>query len=921
MRMNTSLRAVISVAAASVATLANLATPATPADGLAATSIEKRTVMFFEPWQAINNNVAMSQNYHDMPLARALDNDPVANLRAEALRAAAYGCDTFASTIACRDGWAWSEHFTLLLRALEGTGLKAFPSYVRIMDTDTDEKRALDFMRKWAGHPAWLRVGGAPVWSTFWADQRGDAGTYRRLRERLEKAGLRTFIVGDPVSGWDRPVTEAGVAAYSGSFDLVYSFGELGRAGKQSPADAYRLLGEASRRHARAGGWMAGIEPGYLGGWYSGRNDYYLPFRNLDQWLDSWESALAAMPDWIQWITWNDKDETHVQPTLFQWETLLELGAWHTRRWRADQRAGQQGTPPDERRLYAAYPREQLAGTVQRIEIVSLPGHDNRPVTVRGELRAPDGRPLATLPERTLAGDKLARTDWAVDTTDLAIAPLAVPVLNVDGVDHTLPAILFRSGWIQNQTTLKIPLRRAATPGSGQATLTLDTSDPGTASARLEWEAPEPLRSITLFRNDWRMGEFETGDNPARRAQVMLSSSRPVRFRATVAGGTVLRARRSSNNNPAALARETGEIRGLCDRGFPIAVELAVAPGATLHFATPAGAETGNMRVADALAADGVALPVGQSGLSLRAVRADALADERRDLPADAPRILTLALAVDGHRANDTWHARLETASGKIIESNYVHPLAKSPPVEIRVIRTPFSMDMHRTDACFSTPPVTRASVVTTRVHPAILQESAWDFSSETNPGRDTADRSPLTLGRGNSFLSVDAARVPLRIAGGGPAGAACLEFDGVDDRAQLTVQNEPKGPFTISFDLYPAGGNPASAQNILGAEEQKTGAIEIVRLADGRLRAGRTGVGFATSPRPVPADTWTRVEAFFTGDRFLLRLDGSEVASVAAGDPGFRRFGNSRLYLGGKEKPLRGRLANVSVSGFAIAR
>ncbi|EIP99746.1 laminin G domain-containing protein [Opitutaceae bacterium TAV1] len=962
---------VVANAIAANATPAPVQTPPLP--------LPRRSIMFFEPWQSTNNSVAMSQNYYDMPIQRATSTDPIENLRAELLLAATYGCDTFATTIATKSNWAYAENFTWMLRAAEGTDLKIIPSFVGISDTETHLKHALALFGKWGNHPNWLRVDNKLVWSTFWADQQAPAAAYLQLREKFAAAGYETFIVGDPNSHWSTPVTAAHIANWKNIFDLIYNFGELGRGGNQSSADAYRAMSDASRTNTRTRAWMAGIDPGYLGGWYNGRNDYYTPFRNLDQWLGAWETALAANPDWLQWISWNDKDETHLQPTLFQWETLLEIGANYARIWNKTNNtpdippspsttspaSTETTTPvttaepgPPINRLYAAYPREQLVGTLQRIELIALPdlstpasstqqNPKNVPITLTGELRTPDGRTLAILPARTLnpaaTAPNAARTDWSIDTTHLAeTTPVIIPILRIQNTPYTLPSITLRSGWLENQNILKIPLRRAATTDAARAQLTLDTTTrPQIVHARLAHAIAEPLARATLFRNDHRMGDLLPTAPASTSAtatakptlQFLINCRTPLWFRMNIdsaAVGEIRLARRSVTTGNPVLTYTAQRLSGFANHGFTIAVELALADDAlssakaTLDFTTPNGATLGHLRIADLIAADGAPLPVADTGLTLRTIWADALADERPPLPVHlAPSTpLALAIANTAHRPGDAWHARLETISGKIIETNRCFPSLPSlpEPASITVIQSPFTNDLPKISDYITPPPITRATTVVTRVHPAVLQTSAWTFANPANLGADTAGRHPLTLGRGTDFLARDTNRIPTHHPSGGPGNAAFLEFDGIDDRAQLTVQNEPKGPFTMTFDIQPQG-TPSTTQYILADENASTDTtaspIEITRLADGRLRAGRRNVTFVTSPEPLPSDVWTHVEVRFTGNRLTLHLNNSEVASTTA-NPAFRRFGNSRVYLGGAKNPLQGCLANVTLSGFA---
>lgn len=861
-------------------------------------------------WFDLNQTPSAVSNYYDFPLAHPTG-DQQKDYHQEVDAAIRMGIDGFLVDLV--NGSGFVEQTMKLLDAARGTQfmvsvcLDGFDDPAPLL-----ANKVAAFLKHADKHPNLARIGRKPLITTY-AGDRGSDEYWKLFRQELLNAGYDIFLVIDPTTPMN----------YPNSLDMLYCFNALDK----TPSAASTLYPTLRKGAAltSSGKWMAGIGPGYIGSWpLSGRNDYYSGFRGFDQFWHNFENAVKEQASWIHLTTWNDLDETPLQPMNFQFHAYPELTRYWISRWKGT------NTPAPKPRLYLAYQREQILGTVQRIELISLPT-EARSITVRLELLDMAGKLLTNLKSRTFEGSAANRMDWAIPTAAFAHTPIVEPVIHVQAGDlrysRRLPLFTLRTGWIANKSSVRVPVHEMS---EGHAQLTLKKNAPDIIQATIKLKSTDAVRSLTLYRNDRPIGSFGPNKTQGVRYKLGFTYLQDTQLQVTVSGGNLLNAYYTLDSaakpelmwTPTTLSVLFGRYRFL-------AAELIDNTGAVIkttvnngspQTVTIAGLKHGAI---DLLATN------GQPACRIFIADVDSNSVTTPNLNLKEA-ILTGKWYVTKTLQGDLFNVRCETTDGRVFFSNTVAPFSANLPTQPTVLlQTAETLDGGAVgggghDAFLSNPPFLTPQTTQGKVHPAMVQQMRWTFDA-ADPWADSAGWNPLHPGSGvnSSYYVADTARVPAVISRQGTKGN-CVEFDGKDDIVEIPIRQFPIGAFTVSMDIFPA--TAGKAQTIIGHVGWQSCPILRI-LPDGRLQAGREmskPIDSAkhniveTSYAPIPVDAWSHVKVTFNEKTVRLYVN-DQLTGTSFGILG-RDYGNLRIYLGGDGEGhmFKGKLDNVLISSVS---
>ncbi|HEX2951406.1 MAG TPA: endo-1,3-alpha-glucanase family glycosylhydrolase, partial [Armatimonadota bacterium] len=883
-----------------------------PVDGKSVTVNDHCVWCHYVAWHEWNQTPTAVTNYYDFPMAYPTG-DQQKDYRQEIDAALHMGINGFFVDLV--NGSSYSDQTIKLLDAARGT-----PFMVSVcLDGFTDSEAVLaekvaTLLRRAGNYPNLARVDGKPLLSTYSSGRRPD-DYWMNFRKELANRGFQVFLVADGISREKAP----------NCFDMLYNFGALDGM-SSAAATRFPQLADVAKSTTISGKWMAGVSPGYVGSWpFNGRNDYYNGFRGIDQFWTNWETAVKQHADWIHLTTWNDLDETPLQPMTFQFHTYPELTRYWIDQW--------QGTvkPAATPRLYLAYQREQLLGTVQRVELVSLPTVAAS-ITASLEMRDMAGKTLVTLPALTFSGQEALRREWAVPTAAFAQTPIVEPVLHVKAgtLNYTrrLPCITLRTGWIANKTCVRVPVHEMS-DGMAQVKVTKDAT--GALQAALTLKSPDTIRKATIWRNDRPIGYFTKTAPSGVLYHLGFTYLQDTDIKMTVTNGSFVNAYYTLDTpekhdftwSATSFAVHFGRYRyltaELLDSGN---AALAVSVG----NATPQTVTLADLRQGPIELRTGS----GQAACRLFLAEVDSMA-------VTAPALDLTQGTLNGrwytHETfpNDLFYVRCETADGRYFYSNTVAPFSTATPaVPTTILQTAETLDGGGVGgggftAYFTPPPFTTPKSLLVKVHPAMVQQMQWTFDGADGWG-DTRGWNALHPGSSSkgSFYAADAKRLPTLQARQDAPGR-CAAFDGIDDVAEIPIRQMPLGSFTISLDVCPDG-NGGQEQAIIGHGGWQSCPVLRI-LADGRLQGGREMAKqendvqhnlLVTSESPLPKGVWSHIELTFNEQTMQLFVNGKSVA-MATGEPA-RTYGNLRIFLGGDSAghPFQGKLDNVLISSVA---
>ncbi len=786
-------------------------------------------------WLPPENVSQIPERFYDEPLYDR-GTDP---LRDEVHRALDMGIDGFFVDVCVQKSgpsafWNLCPH----LKASEGT---SFQVGICLDVKTTVAQQVAEIVRMlstYGDHPNYPKMNGKYVVATYtyfaWTPDE-----WAQIRAGCAAAGYPLHLVANVERGF-APFEETKLAAYADQFEAAYYFSLVAQAhgGREVLEDVVRRT--ASFCDARGKMFVPCLWPGYYGAWLNGRNCFHQPHLGFDTLHRRHQAGGGARTDWLHLTTWNDHDETTLEPRR------LTTGLRRLIRAYAKEFKGQPAAAEVD--VQFAYLRETAPGTMHRFEAMCLPTRAKGPVTVSGCLRNPDGAVVAHLPSRTFDDEPWPRVEWLVSTTHLATSPALVPEVTVTCADGTrtttLPPVFLFAPYLRNPETVKVSVldRRALSND-----FTVAYRD-GVLSATCAFDSDVPVRRATLYRNEHPIGAFGVSTNtilPLTFAGHHTVSLVPEK-------GWIDCAIKSFETN--GMRHWSWNSKGLRSVSTPNWMKFSarIACGLETRLTFESAGEKRTFTPAEIARAGRLTLKDGRIGI-------DSEADcTLRDLPPmGAGR--TLAIWTRTPQVTDAFWVQYEFADGTHMESRVRHPFAgDAKPVAMNVVETPVTMDW-TSGACgqpdaqvFLTPksewPVREACVVATQVSPLAIRRHVFPMTGNPRP------------------------------------------------RAKLPLKQWPMGAFELTCTLIPhaTDGKPHPLLRRGGPQEGP----ELRLLADGRLEAayahgegGRTSKSIVTSLQPLARGKSVRIRV--TSDCQNLKLHLDDVLQGATPLTPRRTYGN----------------------------
>ncbi len=193
----------------------------------------------------------------------------------------------------------------------------------RYGSTDALLDGALAAMARRATHPSQLEVAGEPVVFVYGGWSLDTAQWNAALARLRASTGVSPFVVAD--------------AAHLGS-PAQYLYGTYRLPTPDHLAQwADGMVLDLRLRPALNGQtgpvWVAPVSPGYDDRRLGRRSPLYVDRRGGVRYDETWEAALASLPDWILITTWNEyHEQTHIMPgTATGWRALDQTRTWAER--------------------------------------------------------------------------------------------------------------------------------------------------------------------------------------------------------------------------------------------------------------------------------------------------------------------------------------------------------------------------------------------------------------------------------------------------------------------------------------------------------------------------------------------------------------------------------------------------------------
>ena len=773
------------------------------------------------------------------------------------------------------DGWfidvvAWDRaepsHYSDLapyLAAATGTPFMVGICLDRKFDAVWQTAELVRILRAFGSHPNFPRFGGRYVVATYtWWNW--SASEWAEIRRGCEEAGFPLYLIANLTFSFE-PFSDERLAEYADVFDCGYTFGYIGRNG-MSVGENHRRLGEFCVKRGKR--WMPGLHPGYVGGWFWGRNAYYLPHEGIDALHEAFLASFGpdgSRPQWSHITSWNDHDETTICPRL------LTPGL---RRLVREYSAALKGEAPraEEPEVVFAYHREEMPGTLVRIEAMRLPAkHGGGDVVVGGELLDWNGRRAAALEEKTFS-KAWERREWLVPSTALCSSPYLVPRFSRGGAAAEFPPIFFSEPWIGNQQTVRETFADRVDVRSS-----LDVAVTGKVlHAALSFESPVAVKRAVLYRNDRAAGVFSRkGDALSGGAQFSFVAAGPKNgddFKVEFDD-----ARKVTSVRRYAKRHEGHKYVGGEDMRF----RLVSVGGAAIVFTPAELVESGTLRAGEYFVRKEADLGVYHSG-SLGLSRGD----------------LSCAAFSEPAEKGDVFWVRFETEDGRICDGRPLYPFAgdaeRTPRVE-NIVETHVTLEHPQGSAGrpghspFLTPeselPVLGTNLIKAAVSPLASRSYRWAgpfaFSGK---GGDSVKIAPYRR------WPMDKGRISFEFK------PEC-DFGAKGPRIGILWKDGVQPGF--SFSCTPGGRVVAYWR-----ETEKSKSVEV--LSAGLAKAGE----------------WNEVVLEWDGVSAALSLNGKPGKSVEM--PVCRRYGNCYVHLGRGRKgetPLNGKIRNLKAGGLTEPR
>ncbi len=847
----------------------------------------------YVPWFKPENTSLTTEFLYNYPLFDVSGSGSRIEFYREEMKVAeAVGVDGFFIDLGANKNGSVNEwNLTPYLTAAEGMDFQVgicLDGYDNIPHLTTEFIRML---KTYGNHPNYPRYNGKYVIATY-AYYRWTPEEWRQLREGLKEAGYEIFIVANVDPGVYKSIDRARLEKYEGAIDCAYMFGAPG-INREHPEENNRILNAFAQERGKL--FMPCLHPGYYGAWLKSTNDFYQPFVGLDMLYETFEAARQSNPQWVHLTTWNDLIETALMPMAFTFGQPRVL-EYYLSVFKGEPRK----LPEPE--LIFAYHREEQPGTLLRIEALNLPAETGAAVTVRGRLLDLDGKPVFTLAEKRFEPGTLGRVEWLVPTANLVRSPYLVPEFRVEAGDWSrtvqAPAVFFVSSWLQNATTVTVPLS-----GLTEVKSSLRITQEGNRlAAAISFDSPVPLKRAILFKNDRPVALFSPELKPEEQLLSCKLSQVNDKLEVTVKNGRILRAVKNFEQNGCRWFQWDGA--GLTTTATPrwsvIGITFAGAADAELMLRHPESGRQLSVRLAD-LAAAG---QIGDKELGMLQVLPEMTLANAAPLNLKKGE-LKLAQFARPSRAADSFYVRCETMDGKVAFSEIQYPFADGNPVETRAfIETPVNLETwsgpigycRRDRSEFLTPekqiPVKKTRSV--RKPLSLLTERAVQYKFD---------------GNGDDALGFYTVNVPanLLMEGGFDGTGGALKFTG-QEKLPMRYRVWPGSSATIGLYLNPAPFQE-KAQSVV-FNSGWTDGISINLLSDGRVEALRTSHVRENGPTEkketerlvsktaLTPGKWTHLEVTADSQTMKLYVDGKQEGKVQLKP--VRSIGNCTVFLGG---------------------
>ena len=804
--------------------------------------------------------------------------------------------------------WWWM--LGIYLKAAEGTDFQVGMCLDMPSTAEYWGNEIVRILKANGNHPNYPKSNGKYVLCTYcFLPMSPD--TWRGIRRIAREAGFDLYVIANVAPMPKEELDLSRLDAYLDCFDCLYMFDSPGHAVKP-PRINNRILSDYCTKNGKR--FMPCLHPGYYGAWLVG-NDFYEPFRGIDQLWDTFNAAQSVKPAWTHVTTWNDMMETAIL------ERAYTFGQVRLVRYFADELKGLK--PVTELlEVLVAYHREELPGTLLRLEAAGLPCKAKGPLTICGRLLDQEGRLVRELTPKALAADSFSRVEWLVPTTDLAKTPELTPEFTVksDKRSRTVktPAVYFVSSWQQNAVTVNVPLDRMMEDFPNTFTVAKDVDG---IRARIAFDAPEPIRRATLIRNDRPLTVFHTSVRTnEHELAISVTDVRKPSF-LVIRDGRVLRAvkKGQAKAHPECYQFDWNETSIFTDNTNygSIGAMLAGTEESWITLKPKDGSDPVNVSFRELSRRQLIKTVNGTI-----AVRPDLT---HLDEPAiDSKKgELSVGVFLRDFAPYDRYYVRYETMSGRVFMTPTIHPFAeKNKTVTLPIQETDVSME--QSSGCsglcyygeneFLTPvervPVLGTKVVMAEVSSLINRRIHWAFDG------DGVEES------GNFGMEIP----PQLLSTNGCVGG-CLSFKG-KDVLRLPSRTWPVGGFGhIGFILNPDAFT-GEKQSVIHKDGWIDG-VSVALLPAGEIEVTREynadpqhetvhGKDILVGRTKLTAGCWTRVEIDGTAAELVLRLDGKEDGRISLKP--IRSYGNGRVYLGGCDpamKPYKGCLDELVVEGL----
>ena len=828
-------------------------------------------------------------------------------------RALAAGIDGFFVDVSILTKWRPGFYFNVeaLLKASEGTPFMVAPC----LDLKTTVSNQIDqivwMMKRFGDHPNYPKIRGKYVLATYtyhiWTPDE-----WRQMLDGCAAAGCPIYLVGNvkPSCGVLLPKR---LEEYKDVFDVCYSFAYTGRE-QLTVAEENRGVGEWCKANGKL--FMPCIHPGYIGGWMSWNNATYIPFEGNGKFIRDLSSALER-GEWLHLTSWNDNVETTLQPMASTpgYRRLLRAATDEFKRLPASAESAD---------VLFAYHREELPGTLIRIEALRLPSKEKGALAVSGRLTGDGGRTVAKLKAQKLS-KPWQRVEWLVPSGGFAdeseIEPVFEMVSASRKVSAAFPHLSIRTPWIENQVTVRATFADMAKVDSA---LEIRRKGKSALEATLKFKSPAKVRRAILYRNDRPAGQFGAKGGDLSGIPLLFRGACRFELKCDGKSRIALAMRKSGKIGYDGFYWDNSKIvnRPHVTYEDRISAWVEGEEDAALEFSSDEG---GTVAVKLSELAAKRRFPLRNGTLELSAFPDCTL----REMPTLglSEGELRLRLFDRAPYSGDVYFVRFELENSTIAESVRIRPFAgEKELVEMPILETPITIETYPGRLGlpqivpnvvyneFLTPdgelPIKNTSVVRRKVAAGALRREYWAFE-----------------GSGKSAVSDRWADVSKAEFGEGPGGRKALKFDGASGRSvRLPIRMWPMDSATVEFDIAPEP--PDGKPRTIIRRDGWGAAFTVRQLGDGRLEAVWSGVGCGgvwdvkcaekftvAGSTPVRPGRWTRVKLVNDHAKIRLYVDGRPDGETAVRP--FRVYGPSTVYIGvdkpGSE-PYRGFFSRLKI-------